>query len=288
MVKKINLIIRDLGKVIISIVLIGLYGAMVRGHYALELRMSLLSAFVWFGIATVVYKISNKLTEKKTLPFPLIKILGWLNLVCWWFMGASGLVVACITLGIIKVLPPKESKFFKTLAVIGLFLSAIGTFIIPKTELSGNIILITSLSFLGLYSFVTIFVYKILVVGETKKTTDSSRRSYKNLPQFLIAFLTILGIGVVAFYWFEIRPSDIRQKCSWHSYKVENLNCKTLRSSEFESRRSSLLYGDFFESLIVKCEGMADSYNVVEESYKTRKSTQNEYNFCIKSNGLDH
>lgn len=118
------------------------------------------------------------------------------------------------------------------------------------------------------------------------------KKSPKLLFFWLMSIFLILILSTV-FYWFEYRPSKIRQECSWvqkHQDATAYIPAKTENELKEEgtfmdcSKISTGAFKDF-------CEHRNKSFGKEVLAQPARdwyeKATTSEYEFCIKSKGLN-
>lgn len=120
----------------------------------------------------------------------------------------------------------------------------------------------------------------------------------------IVVLLIVLGLLLIfgSFYWFELRPTKIRQECSWVKHTDEAIPAKPAMSEE-ELRVKGIIKDDckgsgyvsiFSESFEEICE--RNNKQTIEE-YKTdrpavpakdwySKASEKQYDFCIKEKGL--
>jgi len=138
----------------------------------------------------------------------------------------------------------------------------------------------------------------------------------KNNKKLIFPLLIFLGIGVICFYWYEMRPSKIKHDCSWIIDRREEAKeaIPAMTESELKEKgwlpdcsqekidadikKSTGVYKDF---LIRKKDFTLESckvdYQKKIEEYKNnrpateardiwRKTTNEEYIFCLRDKGL--
>ena len=111
----------------------------------------------------------------------------------------------------------------------------------------------------------------------------------------IIIFLSLLVVSL-SFYWFQIRPSQIREDCSWTKKhqdaslgvtKVEADEKKAKCIEEQNENRVPGKLGDFYYDLGI--EGCANMYRYIppqDEKDWYEKASEEEYKFCLRSKGL--
>ena len=104
----------------------------------------------------------------------------------------------------------------------------------------------------------------------------------KRLNKKTLAVSGIVLTLVTLFYWFQIRPAQIKHNCSWVTYKVESIYCEYLKDRVTQGN----LFKDFYTKDIETCKNESDTYKLRDESYQTREATQKEYEFCLHDKGL--
>lgn len=220
-------------------------------------------------VVTLVYTIIVELFGH-SLILSLIAPLGLLILIPLWKKDAQTINGDTVNTVIKSISTTEKFVFVLLLLFISTILKATGM----------GMSFSTTLIFLS----IIFFIYKRI----TTKTTSGEDTSLPNLEikkeatKFmfskknkitLMIFTSLLLIGSL-FYWFEIRPSKIRQECSWTTEKVELAYCDYLKWKYHDNKDS------IFADLI------PDKCNEEKEEYKTKKATPKEYDFCIRSKGI--
>jgi len=113
----------------------------------------------------------------------------------------------------------------------------------------------------------------------------------------LSVIVIILALSGGAFYWFQLRPSEIKKECSW----TKKINSATpaqsaiteedVKNSQLEYKKclikgsaSENIFGALFcDNLLKIARGPIPS--TPEQAYY-KEATKNEYDFCIHSKGL--
>lgn len=133
---------------------------------------------------------------------------------------------------------------------------------------------------------------------------------YKKLAIPVVIILVLLLISGW-FYWFELRPSKIRQECSWVKHTDESIPAKPAMSEEELRAKSiiedcknpegifrdckgpgytSIFCGSFEEECERKNKRIIEEYKTARPTVPTKdwysKSPEKQYDFCIKSKGL--
>lgn len=131
----------------------------------------------------------------------------------------------------------------------------------------------------------------------------------KKILVVLMIFISIIGL----FYWFEIRPSKIRQKCSFVTKHIEAISARPAKTeSELLSEGmikpcsvyEQIYYGQFTETrdqFTEKrdkyfCESrnkdIIESYSqpILAEEAKDilEPASEEKYDFCVRSKGLKY
>ena len=117
---------------------------------------------------------------------------------------------------------------------------------------------------------------------------------------FLTIFVLLVVVLVFCFYWFEFRPAQIRQECSWVKKRqdatpyVPAKNEEQLRAEgalddcNLVSQQNQIFdFKSFCEhrnSVIINSNKNEKPAKPAKEWYD--KASPAEYNFCIKSKGL--
>lgn len=162
---------------------------------------------------------------------------------------------------------------------------------------------------------VIFFIYKMITMKTTSdenqpmsikksemKTIKFISNARKNLIFIILAILLSI---IVLFYWFEIRPSKIRQECSFVTKHVEAISARPVKTeSELLSEGvikpcsiyEQIFYGQFSNDLEDKqfCENrnkvIIESYSKpipAEEAKNILEPVSKEkYDFCVRSRGL--
>lgn len=166
-----------------------------------------------------------------------------------------------------KILPTgNDARFFMQVIFAG------GSVVLFKLLQKNNPMIAYMLGFLSiscLIAYLIIWFIKRLLHKYPLNMKLLANNKFGVTQKVLFIFLVFL-IASLGFYWYEIRPSKIRQRCSWTTYEDESLSCRYIR-----------------EMNISNTEAM-DECRIKPKLYKTRSTTPNEYDFCIRSNGLLH
>lgn len=166
-----------------------------------------------------------------------------------------------------KILPTgNDARFFMQVIFAG---GSIALFRLLQKNNPTIAYILGFLSILCLIAYLIIWFIKRLLHKYPLNMQLLTNNKFGVIKKALFIFLVFL-IASLGFYWYEIRPSIIRQKCSWTTYKIEDTYCRYLK-----------------EMKINDTEAM-DKCMVKSMLYKTRNTTPNEYESCIRSNGLLH
>lgn len=122
---------------------------------------------------------------------------------------------------------------------------------------------------------------------------------YFSIVVALILLLVLIGVG--AFYWFEYRPTKIRQECSWVQKHQDAIPYQPEKTEEQLRAEGALTdcsipqknaNGEIFD-LNDFCEHrnrvIIDSNKEIQAQPAkdwTEKASPREYEFCIQSHGL--
>ena len=104
--------------------------------------------------------------------------------------------------------------------------------------------------------------------------------------------ISMLAIGVVAFYWFEARPMKIRQDCSLIKETLlmqDEQNTKTSiydTASNFSERVSSFIASSSEETNIKITKQFKLPKNAIPTNECWRLATNDQYTNCIHRSGL--
>lgn len=154
------------------------------------------------------------------------------------------------------------------------------------------------------------------------KMADSAHRNLENKhsvkkndasirPSWMLS-VTVLALGTFLFYWFQLRPAQIKHSCSWIKEYVGGEPARPAMS-EKEARSKGLLKdcsprpldlpnsasGNFLNSLftpeaLAACEKenqrliltYSTPRSAIPAKERVRKTTDNEYKFCLRDQGL--
>ena len=116
----------------------------------------------------------------------------------------------------------------------------------------------------------------------------------KNVSIIIIC-LSLFIVGS-SFYWFQVRPSQIRRDCSWikkHSDAVVGVTQEEADRQKAECierqnvNRESGALNDFYYELSIKgCEDMYKSITSQPAKDWYEKASEKDYEFCLHSKGL--
>lgn len=138
---------------------------------------------------------------------------------------------------------------------------------------------------------------------------------YKNIERFVFPVLIFLLIGGIFFYWYEIRPAIIKHDCSWVIDRHENAkeavpamteaqlkekgwlpDCNVLESEKdienailgesFLIRKRKILISNCKNDYQKKIEEYKKDQSATEARDVWRKTTNEEYIFCLHDKGL--
>lgn len=112
----------------------------------------------------------------------------------------------------------------------------------------------------------------------------------KKIQENKYIIIVLLMILVFIFYWFQVRPTNIKKDCSWVTETIPADPGVTKEQAEankveFEKRIS----GDYSSSVVM--DRFTLSKNSKErlpspEKIETREATDEEYKTCLRQNGL--
>ncbi len=107
-------------------------------------------------------------------------------------------------------------------------------------------------------------------------------------PIIIIPIVVILGF---LFYWFQIRPTNIKKNCSWTTETIEadpgitkeqveqnKIKCKTSVSKTSSS--------NMFDSTPLGCSEDIKERPPQPEYDETTEATKEEYDMCLRQHGL--
>jgi hypothetical protein len=112
--------------------------------------------------------------------------------------------------------------------------------------------------------------------------------------EYKYILLAVLVLLVAGFYWFELRPSNIKKQCS----EVTEVIPSDYGVTKEEAERNKIAYDQCINTPIVKtgkffsdfryCEGRRDTVErePKEETTEKREATDGEYNSCLRSKGI--
>jgi len=259
----------------------------------------ILSVIVLFA-STLIYTIIIEFTGHGLLP-SLIAPLGLLVLIPLWKKDAQTINGDTVNT-VIKSISMTEKFVFVLLL---LFISSV----LKATGMSMSFS--TTLIFLSIIFFIYKRITTKTISGEkvTTTTIESKKETHKFIfserKKITIMIFTVLLLIIALFYWFEIRPSKIRQECSFVTKHIDAIPARPAKTkSELLSEGiikpcsifDQLYYGQFSNETEDKqfCENrnrvLIESYSkpILAEEAKDilEPATKEEYDFCIRSNGL--
>jgi hypothetical protein len=108
----------------------------------------------------------------------------------------------------------------------------------------------------------------------------------KQIFIFIASLLVLSGW----FYWFQYRPSKIRQECSWIEHRSPAIQERSPKSEE-ELRKQGLLKDcSTFNTFPELCEQMnrelIEGNQAEPAKVWKEKAKKEEYEFCLHENGL--
>ena len=104
-----------------------------------------------------------------------------------------------------------------------------------------------------------------------------------SIKKIVIASISGVFLVSVAFYWFQWRPSKIRQECSWIKKHTDSLKGTT--TEEAQKFKEECLKKAKTEFAVTLCNiDIAHSPQPAKDWYEPAKEA--EYNFCLHSKGL--
>lgn len=116
----------------------------------------------------------------------------------------------------------------------------------------------------------------------------------KNISIIIIC-LSLLIVGS-SFYWFQVRPSQIRRDCSWtkkHSDAVVGVTQEEADRRKAEcierqnkNKESGMLSDAWYELNVKGCEDTYKSSTSQPAKDWYEKASEKEYDFCLHSKGL--
>jgi len=127
-----------------------------------------------------------------------------------------------------------------------------------------------------------------------KKAVDS-----QNLPNYwkiiLIITAFIFIVFIIIFYWYAIRPSQIKKGCSWiieKGYSAEEKNT----AREYINKNNCPIVDELISGRVIKkylkdnrettgCFINRKIIDAPDKDYR-RKSSETEYDDCLRENGL--
>lgn len=272
---------------------------------------------IWLVVGYGSYWITNKLFQGKEINKTLVKVICWANLFSW-LIGFVGLLTFSVTLSLSKLLPERERRYFRTLAFINLTLS-LSNLIISFVGVITDVWLgVAALIIIPVYLlFALIFYLLYIKKGHTQTRLDITKSHigsrikekegyHAGLSKIMWIFLGGISILILSslFYWFQIRPSQIRHDCSWVKYTTGAIPAKPAMSEEELITKGiikSCGVGEFkpgesttFGFLQTLCP---DHNKRIIEEYKTSRpavpekeswgqAEEEEYKFCIHDKGL--
>lgn len=110
-------------------------------------------------------------------------------------------------------------------------------------------------------------------------------------PAKILVSLILFSVVATTFYWFELRPSTIRKNCSWIHEQSPEIKAISGDESVIVPNTSNLDLNTW-EGLNAEAEAKLMMRKKVGSSAVSamdywRKSTSKEYDFCLRSNGLE-
>lgn len=106
-------------------------------------------------------------------------------------------------------------------------------------------------------------------------------KKVKNITLISLGLLLLIGW----FYWFQWRPSSIRQRCSWVSFNSKKIEQSDEKSSIYD-RLTTGLFDTVSYSEIRNNSPLFTSGMHFDKSKRYRKATEKEYQFCLHERGL--
>ena len=106
----------------------------------------------------------------------------------------------------------------------------------------------------------------------------------------LTIIMLIVAIFGGLFYWYELRPAQIKKDCSW----VKQVRSAQQEVTEAQAIESQKRYEECLKekgnptglSKLGVCGYAIDRQDYVPESIYYRKASKTEYDFCVHSKGL--